>query len=42
MVAIKKSAKIIGGVISLLIGEDVTTSTTKEIKDNLYLYTLDY
>ncbi len=42
MVAIKKSAKIIGGVFSLLIGEDVDTSTSKEIKNNLYLYILDY
>ncbi len=38
MTIIKKSAEIIGGVISLLMGEDVTTPMSKEMKDNPFWY----
>ncbi len=38
MTVIKKLAEIVGGVISLLVGEDVTTPLSKEVKDNPFWY----
>ena len=38
MTIIKKLAEMVGGVISLLIGEDITTPLSKEVKDNPFRY----
>lgn len=38
MIIIKKSAEVIGDVVNLLIGEDITTPLLQEIEDNLFWY----
>ena len=38
MIIIKKSAEVIGGIVSLLIGEDFASPLLREIEDNPFWY----